>query len=394
MLAWFTAGGALIGLIGFAASFASVSQAAYPYMGRGAFTLPLLVDLGIFVLTGLAIVLELHEISSRWIRLIPNALAAFTIYLNTATQHQWFGKAVHAAGPALWVMVVEIATFTVRRMVALSSENTIGKVRGSRWMLAPASTFRLWRRMRLWEITDYRTAIGREHERAAAVALLRQWYGRAWRSKAPRGERLAVRLQGATDEPVAELLTRARASITAAALAATKPVPAREPSVSDNSAPGVVENSGASVSRDAENTERPALHAVPETPTRPSGEHFIGDLGNGEISALRYSELLERAREVERWRGVPSATRISRHLGIGMPLAQSLADTLAEEDQASARDDSGERMSTGRNLTPAQVAELIRAAGGERPGVREVMRTFAVSYDKAKTALGMLGEAA
>lgn len=225
MLGWFTAGGALIGLIGFAASFASISQAAYPYMGRGAFTLPLLVDLGIFTLSGVAIVLELHEISSWWIRLIPNALAGFTIYLNTATQHSGFGKAVHAAGPALWVIVVEIATFTVRRMVALSSENTIGKVRGSRWLLAPASTLRLWRRMRLWEITDYRTAISREHERAASVALLRQWYGRAWRAVAPRAERLAVRLQGSTDEPVADLLSRACAGITAAALAAAKPAP-------------------------------------------------------------------------------------------------------------------------------------------------------------------------
>jgi hypothetical protein len=225
MLAWFTAGGALIGLIGFAASFASVSQAAYPYMGRGAFTLPLLVDLGIFTLSGLAIVLELHEISSWWIRLIPNALAGFTIYLNTATQHSGFGKAVHAAGPALWVIVVEIATFTVRRMVALSSQNTMAKVRASRWVLSPLSTFRLWRRMRLWEITDYRTAISRAHERAASVALLRQWYGIGWRGKAPRAERLAVGLQGTTDEPVADLLTRASGGITAAALAAAKPAP-------------------------------------------------------------------------------------------------------------------------------------------------------------------------
>jgi hypothetical protein len=223
MLGYFTLGGALIGLIGFAASFASVSQAAYPYLGRGAFTLPLLVDLGIFTLSGLGIVLELHEISSRWIRLIPLGLAGFTIYLNTATQPTWFGKAVHAAGPVLWVIVVEIATFTVRRMVALSSENAMGKVRGARWLLAPISTFRLWRRMRLWEITSYHTAIASEFERAASAALLRQWYGPAWRARAPRAERLAVRLLGITDEPVAALLTRASTGITAAALAAAKP---------------------------------------------------------------------------------------------------------------------------------------------------------------------------
>lgn len=225
MLSWFALGGALIGVVGFAVSFWSVAHAAEPYLGWAAWTLPTLVDLGIFVLSGLSLFLELHEISSKWIRMIPTALAGFTVYLNTAEQHTWFGKAVHSAGPALWIAVVEIATYTVRRLVGLTSGAAMEKVRFSRWLLAPLSTFRLWRRMRLWEVTDYRVAIGREHERSASLALLRQWYGRAWRARAPRGERLAVRLQGVTAEPVAELLTRASAGITAAAAAAVKPVP-------------------------------------------------------------------------------------------------------------------------------------------------------------------------
>jgi hypothetical protein len=231
MLRWFTLGGALIGLIGFAASFASVSQAAYPYLGRGAFTLPLLVDLGIFTLSGLGIVLELHEISSRAIRLIPTGLAGFTIYLNTAEQPTYFGKAVHAAGPVLWVIVVEIATFTVRRMVALSSENTMGKVRAARWALAPFSTFRLWRAMRVWEITDYRDALTREHERQAARALLREWHGRTWRRTAPSAQRLAVTLHGRSSEPVADLLARTAAGIVAAEHAARKRTPGTGPAL-------------------------------------------------------------------------------------------------------------------------------------------------------------------
>ena len=397
MLAWFATGGGLIGLIGFAASFASVSQAARPYLGTFAFTLPVLVDLGIFTLSGLAIVLELHEIASWWVRLIPNALAGFTVYLNTATQPSWFGKAVHAAGPVLWVIVVEIATFTVRKMAGLSREDTMGKVRGSRWLLAPFSTFRLWRRMRLWEITDYRTAIGREHERAASVALLRQWYGRAWRGKAPRAERLAVRLQGSTDEPVADLLSRASVGITAAAAAAVKPdtdetsvAENTNPGVSENTGDAVPENTGSTVSQDAGSGERRALHAVPETPALPAGQYP----GSREITGLRGGALLAAARQVEQWRGMPSATRISKELGVGMPLAVELANLLRDEEEASGLEDSAERVSTGRNLTPAQVADLIRDGGGTRPGVREVMRTFAVSYDKAKTALGLLENAA
>lgn len=224
-LSWFALGGALIGVVGFSVSFWSVAQAARPVLGWAAWTLPTLVDLGIFVLSGLSLFLELHEISSRWIRLIPSGLAAFTVYLNTAQQHTLFGKAAHSAGPALWIAVVEIATFTVRRLVGLAAGTVMEKVRASRWLLAPASTFRLWRRMRLWELNDYREAIGREHERSASAALLRQWYGRGWRAKAPRAQRLAVRLQGVTTEPVADLLTRASAGISAAAAAAVKPAP-------------------------------------------------------------------------------------------------------------------------------------------------------------------------
>lgn len=235
MLGAFALGGGLIGIVGFAVSFWSVAHAAQPYLGWASWTLPTLVDLGIFVLSGLSLFLELHEISSKWIRTIPTGLAAFTVYLNTAEQPTVFGKAAHAAGPALWICVVEIATFTVRRLVGLASGTAMEKVRMSRWLLAPLSTFRLWRRMRLWELTDYRAAIGREHERSASVALLRQWYGRAWRGKAPRAERLAVKLQGVTVEPVAELLTRASAGIAAAA-AAAKPV-AQDPEPVEQAVP-------------------------------------------------------------------------------------------------------------------------------------------------------------
>lgn len=223
ILAGFAVGGGAIGLVGFSVSFASVMNAAWPYLGWACWTLPLLVDLAIFVLSGVALFLELHEISSRWIRTIPLALAGFTVYLNTAEQPNVFGKAVHAAGPVLWVVVVEIGTYVVRRLVGLASERHMDKVRASRWLLAPLSTFRLWRRMRLWEITSYRAAVGREHDLTAARALLRQWYGFGWRSKAPRAERLAVALQGASDRPVADVLTAASAGIVAAAAAARKP---------------------------------------------------------------------------------------------------------------------------------------------------------------------------
>jgi hypothetical protein len=46
-------------------------------------------------------------------------------------------------------------------------------------------------------------------------------------------------------------------------------------------------------------------------------------------------------------------------------------------------------ITSGRDLTSEQVADLIRANGvsGTAPGVREVMRTFSVSYPKAARAI-------
>jgi Protein of unknown function (DUF2637) len=220
----FAVGGALIGVVGFSLSFWSVALAAAPYLGWASWALPVLTDVAIFTLSGLSIFLELSGIKAKWIRLIPDALVAYTVYLNTATQPSWFGKAVHAAGPLLWVTVVEIAGFTVRRLVGLTAPNRMDRVRTSRWLLAPASTFRLWRRMRLWEITSYSTAVDREQQLSASRALLREWHGRKWRTRAPRAERLAVKLQGTSERPVAELLTEAADSITAAARAAVRPL--------------------------------------------------------------------------------------------------------------------------------------------------------------------------
>ncbi|HEX5403057.1 MAG TPA: hypothetical protein VFX16_12225 [Pseudonocardiaceae bacterium] len=50
---------------------------------------------------------------------------------------------------------------------------------------APWRTALLWRRMVLWQITSYRTAVDLELETRHVVALLRLRYGRGWRRRAP-----------------------------------------------------------------------------------------------------------------------------------------------------------------------------------------------------------------
>jgi hypothetical protein len=55
----------------------------------------------------------------------------------------------------------------------------------ARRVLAPWRTWLLWRRIVLWQITSYRTAVDLELEVQRAVARLRTHYGRRWRRQAP-----------------------------------------------------------------------------------------------------------------------------------------------------------------------------------------------------------------
>ena len=79
----------------------------------------------------------------------------------------------------------------------------------------------------------------------------------------------------------------------------------------------------------------------PDHALRPvvGGAARAGRYGYGKSAAPLFVEgpLLAAARQVERWRGTPSATRISRELGIGMSLAQSLANVLRDEDRRQER---------------------------------------------------------
>ncbi|WUI00953.1 DUF2637 domain-containing protein [Spirillospora sp. NBC_00431] len=186
---------AALGLLGFVNSFAAVAEASKPSFGRLAFTVPLGIDLGIAIFAALDIVLARLDMRMRWLRFIPWALTAATVYLNVATEHGVFGKVAHAVLPALWVVAVEIAAHVIRIRAGISAGTRMESIRASRWLLAPWPTARLWRRMVLWEIRSYPDALNRERARVLALTDLQDTYGRwSWRRKAPRRVRALYRL--------------------------------------------------------------------------------------------------------------------------------------------------------------------------------------------------------
>ena len=177
----------VLGLLGFVNSFARVAAAARASFGWLAYTLPVGVDLGIAVFSALDIVLARLDMRVRWLRLIPWSLTGATVYLNVAGEHSPFAIVAHAMLPALWVAAVEVAAHVVRTRAGLAAGTQMDSIRLSRWILAPTRTVRLWRRMVLWEIRSYPSALVRERDRVLALTDLKDTYGpMAWRWKAPR----------------------------------------------------------------------------------------------------------------------------------------------------------------------------------------------------------------
>ncbi|MEV4581855.1 DUF2637 domain-containing protein [Nonomuraea jabiensis] len=189
----------VLGLLGFVNSFDRVAKVAAPSFGWFSWTVPLGIDLGIAVFSALDIVLARLGMRVRWLRFIPWALTAATVYLNVAAYLaadpiDWFAVVAHAVLPLLWVVAVEVGAHVIRKRADLAKPDRMDGIRRSRWLLAPLPTFALWRRMVLWEVRSYPDALARERERILAKTDLQDRYGRMWRIKATRRERALYRL--------------------------------------------------------------------------------------------------------------------------------------------------------------------------------------------------------
>ncbi|MGK5559093.1 DUF2637 domain-containing protein, partial [Actinomadura kijaniata] len=207
----------VLALLGFVNSFAAVADAARPSFGSLAWTVPVGIDVGIAAFAALDIVLARLDMRVRWLRFIPWALTGATVYLNVAAETTAFGRISHALLPVLWIVAVEIGAHVVRVRAGIESGTRMDGIRLSRWVLAPWPTWKLWRRMVLWEIRSYPDALTRERARVLALTDLQDTYGRwGWRRRAPRRVRALYRL--------GEL---APATTTADALADTPPAPDR-----------------------------------------------------------------------------------------------------------------------------------------------------------------------
>ncbi|MCZ4122154.1 DUF2637 domain-containing protein [Streptomyces sp. H39-S7] len=221
------AGAVVIAAIGFAGSYAAVRELAQNKgFGWFANVFPIGVDAGIVVLLALDLLLTWMRIPFPLLRQTAWLLTAATIAFNGAAA--WpdpVGVGMHGIIPVLFVVCVEAARHAVGRVADLTADKHMESVRLTRWLLAPFPTFKLWRRMKLWELRSYDQVIRLEQDRLVYQARLQARYGRAWRRKAPVEALMPLRL-ARYGIPLAET---APLGLAAAGITVQGPVPAPAP---------------------------------------------------------------------------------------------------------------------------------------------------------------------
>ncbi|WP_445280293.1 DUF2637 domain-containing protein [Streptomyces sp. DSM 118148] len=183
-----------VGVLGLVSSFDAVSVAAARWGFGEPWMLPVGIDVAIPVFTVANLLLIRMDMALAWVRFVPWALTLVTCGLNVAAGQGMWAKVAHGTMPLLWVVFSEIGAHIYAVRIGAATGRRMEKIRWSRWLLAPVSTFALWRRMTLWEVTSYGLALACERERLLARADLRERYGPLWRWKTPRRERVMLRM--------------------------------------------------------------------------------------------------------------------------------------------------------------------------------------------------------
>ncbi|MGV9452124.1 DUF2637 domain-containing protein [Streptomyces sp. NPDC003635] len=183
-----------VGALGLISSFDAVSAAALRWGFGEPWMLPVGIDVAIPVFTVANLLLTRMDMALAWVRFVPWALTLITCGLNIAAGHSLSAKVAHGTMPLLWVVFSEIGAHIYAVRIGAATGRRMEKIRFSRWLLAFPSTFALWRRMTLWEVTSYSEALKLEKKRQLARADLREQYGRKWRSKTPERERVMLRM--------------------------------------------------------------------------------------------------------------------------------------------------------------------------------------------------------
>ncbi|MFE0249339.1 DUF2637 domain-containing protein, partial [[Kitasatospora] papulosa] len=143
-----------VGALGLISSFDAVSAAAARWGFSEAWMVPVGMDVAIPVFSVANLLLIRMDMALAWVRFVPWILTLVTCGLNVSAGQGLWAKVAHGTMPLLWVVFSEIGAHIYASRIGAVTGRRMDKIRASRWLLAFPSTFALWRRMTLWEVTS------------------------------------------------------------------------------------------------------------------------------------------------------------------------------------------------------------------------------------------------
>jgi len=171
---------------GLAGSYVAVSELAARHDVPLAGWVPAGLDGGLVAVVVLDLALTWIGTPVGWLRQLVRVLSTGTVVANAVAG--WpdpVATGLHVAAPLILLAMIEARRTVLLRRIGEAYGTRREPIPLIRWLLAPWRTMLLWRRMALWQITSYRTAIDTELQLRRAMTLLRVHYGHRWRRCAP-----------------------------------------------------------------------------------------------------------------------------------------------------------------------------------------------------------------
>ena len=370
-----------LAVTGMTVSFTVVNREMADYFGHLAFAVPLGVDLAILVFSSADLLQTFWRMNIRWVRLTPAAFTAATVYMNVKAGGPGAVLVAHAAMPSLWVVFIEFVRTVIQLRITQVDQLPDKQIPIARWLLTPWSTWKLWRRMKLWHLEDYPEALKLEAQRAARSVYLEHTYGSRWLRNAPRQEVLAERLLRIAPVNVAgTVLTRlTEEDFTLASLLSNLDRSPAPPQAQRPGGPLSTETTGA-ISRQHQ-VKSGSPFAELDRRDETGGKLVVADAepGRRDLPKMRRDSLTVwlayrdagralTARRLAQLTGY-STRQASRRLDEFLNVFGESAVTTREDDATFAKD-LAERIADGLELVPADETVQTKAPGQARPALQ------------------------
>ncbi|MFJ4577527.1 DUF2637 domain-containing protein [Streptomyces sp. NPDC088846] len=171
LIAFGITGSVLIGVIGFLLSFDNLTAAGVRWgFGDRASWFAVGVDVSILTFLVVDLILVIFDVRFGLPRFLAHLMTGATVFFNATAHGSPFEHPVrsvaHGLMPVFFVAGIEAGRRLLIKQAALERGREHDPIPLNRWALAPIATTRLFRRMKLWEIRSYTTAVDLERNRA------------------------------------------------------------------------------------------------------------------------------------------------------------------------------------------------------------------------------------